>query len=225
MAWSRCLYTPNGREYITDAVSRGIDVCNRSDTYLYVYRIDQRFGEIAERIPLTEAEAAAIQAEKRVKITAGFGFAASLHTGGESTYYNEHSGIPQTVLDLAVERCDYRFGDPGMITDTIAEARLDCSWLDTPLYASAENLPHLRTILKNAEFGYVGSCGYGAKLTLTFTGGEKLTVFKGCDGCDSIVFGSYGGYFLGDKENTEFWEMFGLDADTKMPTSGSVPTK
>ena len=31
--------------------------------------------------------------------------------------------------------------------------------------------------------------------------------------------------FLGDKENTAFWEMFGLDEDTKMPTSGSVPTK
>ena len=26
VAWSRCVYTPNGREYITDAVSRGIDV-------------------------------------------------------------------------------------------------------------------------------------------------------------------------------------------------------
>ena len=213
--WNRYFYTPNGREYITDAVSRGIDVCGRTDTFLYVYRISERFGEISERIALTEAEAQAILAEERVSITDGFGFSASLHIDGQTTYYNEREGIPQTVLDLAVEKCDYRFGDPSYITDTIREARLDCDWLDTTLYADEADLPRLREILKNAEHGYVGSCGYGAKLTLTFTGGEKLTVFKGCDGCDTIVFGSYGGYFLGEKENIEFWEMFGLDPDTK----------
>ena len=214
--WNRYFYTPNGREYMIDAISRGIDVCGRTDTFLYIYRISERFGEISERIALTEAEAQAILAEERVKITDGFGFSASLHIDGQTTYYNEREGIPQTVLDLAVEKCDYRFGDPSYITDTIREARLDCDWLDTTLYADEADLPRLREILKNAEHGYVGSCGYGAKLTLTFTGGEKLTVFKGCDGCDTIVFGSYGGYFLGDKENIEFWEMFGLDPDTKV---------
>ncbi|MBP3479797.1 MAG: hypothetical protein J6K03_10035, partial [Oscillospiraceae bacterium] len=213
--WNRYLHTPNGREYITDAVSRGIDVCGRTDTFLYVYLISERFGEIAERIALTEAEAQAILAEERVKITDGFGFSASLHIDGQTTYYNEREGIPQTVLDLAVEKCDYRFGDPSYITDTIREAKLECDWLDTALYADEADLPRLREILKNAEHGYVGSCGYGAKLTLTFTGGEKLIVFKGCDGCDTIVFGSYGGYFLGERENIEFWKMFGLDPDTK----------
>ena len=217
VAWSRYLNTPNGREYIADAVSRGIDVCGRTDTFLYVYRISERFGEIAERIALTKAEAAAILAEDRVKITEGFGFSASLHIDDQTTYFNEREGIPQTVLDLAVERCDYRFGDPSYIKDTIREARLDCEWLDTPLYARSEDLSRLREILKNAEQGYVGACGYGAKLTLTFSGGEMLTVFKGCDGCDTVVFGSYGGYFIGDKENSEFWEMFGLDPVTKAP--------
>ena len=223
VAWNRYLFTPNGREYIADAVSRGIDVCNRTDTYLYVYRITEQFGELAERIALTEAEAAAILAEKKVSITEGFGFSATLHINGETTYYNEHSGIPQTVLDLAVERCDYRFGDPSYITDTIREAQLICDWLDEPLYAKTEDLPRLRKMLKNAEQGYVGACGYGATLKLTFTGGEKLTVFKGCDGCDTIVFGSYGGYFLGDQENTAFWEIFGLDPDTKLPIGYASP--
>ena len=37
--WNRYFYTPNGREYIEDAVSRGIDVCGRTDTFLYVYRL------------------------------------------------------------------------------------------------------------------------------------------------------------------------------------------
>ena len=216
--WNRYLHTPNGREYIEDAVSRGIDMCGRTDTFLYVYLISERFGEIAERIALTEAEAQAILAEEQVKITEGFGFSATLHIDGQTTYYNERKGIPRTVLDLAVEKCDYRFGDPSMITDTIREARLDCDWLDAPLYASEEDLPRLREILKNAQYDFVGACGYGAKLTLTFTGGEKLTVFKGCDSCDTIVFGSYGGYFIGRKENIEFWEMFGLDPDTKERT-------
>ena len=73
--------------------------------------------------------------------------------------------------------------------------------MDTALYADEKTLSQLSDILKNAKQGYVGSCGYGAKLTLTFTGGEKLTVFKGCD---SIVFGSYGGYSIGEQENMEF---------------------
>ena len=223
--WNRYLHTPNGREYIEDAVSRGIDMCGRTDTFLYVYLISEQFGEIAERIALTEAEAQAILAEERVSITEGFGFSASLHIDGQTTYYNEREGIPQTVLDLAVEKCDYRFGDPSYITDTIREARLDCDWLDAPLYADEEDLPRLREILKNAKHDIVGACGYGAKLTLTFTGGEKLTVFKGCDSCDTIVFGSYGGYALGDKENTAFWEMFGLDPDTKERIETAEPSE
>ena len=92
-------------------------------------------------------------------------------------------------------------------------------WLDEPLYAQETALPRLREMLTKAEKGYVGACGYGAKLTLTFTGGEKLTVFKGTDDCDTVVFGSYGGYFLGSEENTEFWTTFGLDPATKEPFS------
>ena len=128
---------------------------------------------------------------------------------------NEREGIPQTVLNLAVEKCGYRFASPADITGDIAEATLDMADLDTTLRADKDDLPRLKEILKNAEHGYMGACGYGAKLTLTLTDGETLTLFKGTDSCDTIVFGSYGGYFLGDKENTEFWEMFGLDPETK----------
>ena len=215
VAWNRYLYTPNGREYIEDAVSRGIDVCGRTDTFLYVYLISEQFGEIAERIALTEAEAQAILAEERVKITDGFGFSASLHIDGQTTYFNEREGAPQSVIDLAVEKCGYKFESPSAITGNIVEATLDMVDLDTTLRADESDLPRLKEILTNAEFGYVGACGYGAKLTLTLSNGEKLVAFKGCDSCDTMVFGSYGGYFLGDKENIAFWEMFDLDPDTK----------
>ena len=155
--------------------------------------------------------------EERITLTEGFGFTADLYAEEHSELFTENAPIPPTVLDLAVEHCDYRFNDPSAIRDTIREARLDCDWLEEPLYAQEAALPRLREILKNAEKGYVGACGYGATLTLTFTGGEKLTLFKGADDCDTIIFGSYGGYFLGEAENKEFWAMFGLDPATKEP--------
>ena len=213
--WNRYFYTPNGREYLVDAISRGIDVCGRTDTFLYVYRIDQRFGEIAERIALSTTEAQAILAEERVKIAEGYGFSATLHIDGQTTYFNEREGVPQSVIDMAVEQCNYQFVSPSDIIGDIVEATLDMADLDTTLRADKADLPRLKEILKNAEFGYMGSCGYGTKLTLTLSNGEKLVLFKGTDGCDTIAFGSYGGYFLGEQENIEFWEMFGLNPETK----------
>ncbi len=214
-------YLSGQRAYIADAVERGIALTRPDGPYLEVYLISEKWGEISERIPLTEAEAEAIASEELTEIIPGFGFSAALYYDNNHTFYNENRGIPQTVLDLAVEKCDYRFGDPGMITAPITEAKLECSWLTEPLYADEADLARLESILKNAQFGYVGACGYGAKLTVRM-GNEMVTMFKGTDGCDTIVFGSYSGYFLGDAENTEFWEIFGLDAESKMPKAPSV---
>lgn len=215
--WSYYLNTPNGREYITDAVSRGIDICGQTDTFLAVDLISEQFGEITERIALTEAEAQAILAEDCVSISDGCGFSASLHIDDQTVYFNERKGVPQSVINLAIEKCGYRFESPGAITGDIVEAALDMAGMDTTLYADETNLSRLKEILTNAEFGYVGSCGYGGKVTLTLSNGEKLVAFKGCDGCDTMVFGSYGGYFIGDQENIEFWEIFGLDPESKLP--------
>ena len=222
VALNRYLYTPNGRAYIADAASRGVDMCSRTEPFLYVYRISKSYGEIAERFPLTKAEASAILAEKRQTLTDGFGFAATLHMDDETVLFSEATGVPQSVLGLAVEKCDYRFADPSYIRSPILGAELDCDWLDTTLQANEADLPRLEEILKNAEFGVVGSCGYGARLTLSFTGGEKLTVFKGTDGCGSLVYGSYSGYTISDTEDIEFWKMFGLNPETKEPIKSSA---
>jgi len=219
VARSRYLHTPNGRAYIRDAVSRGIALNTTEPPFLYVYLINETYGEIAERIPLTGEQAAAILSEELAPVTEGGGFSASLHLEDGTVYFTERSGVPPSVMELAVEKCGYRFADPSHITGPIVSATLECSWLTEPLYADASDLARLESILKGAEFGYVGACGYGARLTLELTGGETLTVFKGTDSCDSIVFGSYGGYFLGDRENTEFWQLFGLDPETKEPTT------
>lgn len=205
----------NGRSYIMDAVSRGISVGATQEPYLEVYRISELYGEICERIALTEKEVEQILSEPLMKIRSGCGITATLHYNGESVLYSEFNGVPQTVIDLARSRCEYTFASPSDIEGKIVKATLECNWLHQPLYASEKDLPRLREILKGAKFGFVGACGYGAKLTIEMDNGETMVLFKGCDGCDSIVFGSYGGYFLGDKQNTEFWEMFGLDPDTK----------
>lgn len=207
--------SPDGPAYIADAVSRGIVLDAPDEPYLTVYLISENYGEISETIPLSEKEAAAILAEERQMPDFGLGFFASLCVDGESVYFTERTGIPQSVLTMATEKCGYQFASPKDIEGTILEARLDCDWLETPLYADESDLERLREILVNAEFDSVGGCGYGAKLTVTLSNGEKITAFKGCDSCDSMVFGSYGGYSIGDSENTEFWEIFGLDEQTK----------
>jgi len=215
--FNRYLYTSNGRAYMIDAASRGIALTGCEEPYIYIYLIPEEFGEIAERIPITVAEAEAIMTEERVELAKGYGFCASLHYNGETTYYTEMTKAPQSVIDMAVERCNYKFATPNDIDEPIVKAVLECDWLNEEIQVEGEALERLREILTNAEFGFVGGCGYGAKLTITLEGGEEITVFKGCDGCDSMVFGSYGGYFIGDKGNTEFWKLFDLDPETKEP--------
>lgn len=211
-AFAKYFEPDRGRRYLEDALARGIAVNAAEEPYLNVYLISEEYGEITETIPLTEETAAGILAEDTQKLTDGHGFGASLHTNGESFYFSE-SKVPQAVLDLAVEKCGYRFESPQSITASITEARFDCSWLDDPLYLEEKHLTRLEEILKSAKFDGVGNCGYGAKLTLTLENGETVTVFKGTDDCGSLVFGSWGGYSLRDEADDEFWELFGLSAE------------
>ncbi len=212
---------PKGREYLLDAFSRGIALSTPEGPYLEVYLISETWGEITERIPLTEEQAAQILSEPREKLDAGHGFAAgltlgpnsSINTQEDAVYFTEARGVPQTALDLAVEKCGYRFATPKDIQSDIVEAKLECSWLDEPIYADQADLQKLQDILTGAEFGYVGGCGYGAKLTVRMEDGTELVMFKGTDGCDSAVFGSYGGYFLGDAQTRDFWDIFGVDIE------------
>lgn len=208
------LYTnpTRGREYIEDALARGIALNNVEEPYLSIYMISEKYGEIVENIPLTEKDAADILAQETQKLAAGYGFGASLKINGESYYYFKDK-VPQTVLDLAVEKCGYQFASPDSITASITEARFDCSWLEEPLYLEEEYLSRLEEILKSAKMTGVGNCGYGAKLTLTLENGETVVMFKGTDDCGSFVFGSWGGYSVSDDADDEFWEMFGLSAD------------
>ncbi len=214
----------NGREYMLDAISRGIAIATPEGPYLEVCLISETWGEIYEKIPLTEEQAAQILAEDRVKLEDGYGFAATLYPGPNSSlnledgavWFTDFRGVSPTVLALASEKCGYTFATPRDIQGEIVEARLECVWLEEPI-RYANDLQELQHILTNAEFGYIGKCGYGANLTIQMADGSSMTLFKGTDGCDSLAFGSYGGYFLGDAENEQFWNIFGLDAISKEP--------
>ena len=209
-------YTSDGINYLEDARARGVSTMrNLPEPYLEVYYINETYGETYEYIQLTDAEAEAMLAEERESVE---GFGAMLFYDGESAVFSDGYGAPRSAIDLAVERCGYEFVSPADITGDIVEARLD--WLGEPIYADEADLPRLRSLLVNAEKGYMGKCGYGAKLTLTLSSGQQVTAYKGTDSCDSICFGSCNGYFLGgDAANDEFWSIFGMG---RMPDSNEV---
>ncbi len=206
-----------GREYIADAVSRGVSLdIPEEGPYLTVYLISEEYGELSEMLPVTEEEATLMLAQEREMLQQGYGFAAVLHHEGEDTYFLDSNGVPDKALELAVERCGYRFDSPESITDLIQTATLECDWLANPVCDAGDTI-RLTEILKGAEFEGIGKCGYGAKLTLELVNGKVITAYKGTDGCGSIAFGSYGGYSLGAEEDAEFWEIFGLDAENHTP--------
>lgn len=205
-------YLPSaqGRAYVADAAARGVSLTQPETPYLQIFLVHPTFGETTEYLPLTDALAQSILAQPRVSLHRGYDFGATLYLEDQSFSYSAMEGVPQTVLDMAIAQCGYTFASPEDVSAAIVEARFDCPWLDEPIYAKEEDLPRLEEILKNAAFGYMGACGYGAWLHLTLADGSTLTLAKGTDECDSIAFGSWGGYFLGDADNTEFWHIFGL---------------
>ncbi len=181
--------------------------------YLKVYMITEN-DSVTIPLPLSQEQVSAILSEERKQLGNGYGFIASLWIDGEEEYFTENS-VPQTVVDLAVEKCGYLFASPASLQSPIKEARLDCNWLKEPICLGKEKLPQLEKILKGAEQIGVGDCGYGAVLTLTLENGERMTLYKGTDDCGSICFGSWGGYSISSQADQAFWEMFGLGKTAK----------
>lgn len=69
-------------------------------------------------------------------------------------------------------------------------------------------------MLTNArDYGGASSCGFGAKLTVTFDDGRTVSVLKGTDSCASFTFGSWSSAMVSDSENRQFWQMFGVPFD------------
>ena len=184
---------------------------------LEVYQITWEAGGSAKQIvPLTEAQVQAIQSEKGLVQPEWYQVCAQLRQGDEDVAYymgNDYQPVPPTVLKILTEQCGYTFVTPEDFRGNMTSAKLEFYGGET-YTADKADLPALQRMLTNARaYGGGASCGFGAKLTVTFDDGRTVSVLKGTDSCASFTFGSWNTAMVSDSENRQFWQMFGVPFD------------
>lgn len=181
---------------------------------LEVYQITWETGGSAKQVvPLTEAQVQAIQSEKGLVQPEWYQVCAQLRQGDEDVAYymgNDYKPVPPTVLKILTEQCGYTFVTPEDFRGNMTSAKLEFYGGET-YTADKADLPALQRMLTNARaYGGGASCGFGAKLTVTFDDGRTVSVLKGTDSCASFTFGSWNTAMVSDSENRQFWQMFGV---------------
>ena len=184
---------------------------------LEVYQITWETGGSAKQVvPLTEEQVQAIQSEKGLVQPEWYQVCATLHRSGEDDvrYWGTADyPVPPTVLKILTEQCGYTFVTPEDFRGNMTSAKLEFYGGETYTAAKAD-LPALQKMLTNARaYGGASSCGFGAKLTVTFDDGRTVSVLKGTDSCASFMFGSWSSAMVSDSENRQFWQMFGVPFD------------
>ena len=186
----------------------------RPGAELEVYQITWETGGSAKQVvPLTEEQVQAIQSEKGLVQPEWYQVCAELRQGNEDVAYymgNDYKPVPPTVLKILTEQCGYTFVTPEDFRGNMTSAKLEFYGGETYTAAKAD-LPALQKMLTNARaYGGGASCGFGAKLTVTFDDGRTVSVLKGTDSCASFTFGSWNSAMVSDSENRQFWQMFGV---------------
>ena len=181
---------------------------------LEVYQITWEAGGSAKQVvPLTEEQVQVIQSEKGLVQPEWYQVCAQLRQGDEDIAYymgNDYQPVPPTVLKILTEQCGYTFVTPEDFRGNMTAAKLEFYGGETYTAAKAD-LPALQRMLTNARaYGGGASCGFGAKLTVTFDDGRTVSVLKGTDSCASFTFGSWSSAMVSDSENRQFWQMFGV---------------
>lgn len=184
---------------------------------LEVYQITWEAGGSAKQVvPLTEEQVQVIQSEKGLVQPEWYQVCAQLRQGDEDIAYymgNDYQPVPPTVLKILTEQCGYTFVTPEDFRGNMTAAKLEFYGGETYTAAKAD-LPALQKMLTNARaYGGGASCGFGAKLTVTFDDGRTVSVLKGTDSCASFTFGSWNSAMVSDSENRQFWQMFGVPFD------------
>lgn len=184
---------------------------------LEVYQITWEAGDSTKQVvPLTEEQVQAIQSEKGLVQPEWHQVCAELHRSGEDDvrYWGTADyPVPPTVLKILTEQCGYTFVTPEDFRGNMTSAKLEFYGGETYTAAKAD-LPALQKMLTNARaYGGASSCGFGAKLTVTFDDGRTVSVLKGTDSCASFMFGSWSSAMVSDSENRQFWQMFGVPFD------------
>ena len=181
---------------------------------LEVYQITWEAGGSAKQVvPLTEEQVQTIRSEKGLVQPEWYLVSAQLRQGDEDVAYymgNDYKPVPPTVLKILTEQCGYTFVTPEDFRGNMTSAKLEFYGGETYTAAKAD-LPALQRMLTNARaYGGGTSCGFGAKLTVTFDDGRTVSVLKGTDSCASFTFGSWNAAMVSDSENRQFWQMFGV---------------
>ena len=181
---------------------------------LEVYQITWEAGDSTKQVvPLTEEQVQAIRSEKGLVQPEWYQVCATLHRSGEDDvrYWGTADyPVPPTVLKILTEQCGYTFVTPEDFRGNMTSAKLEFYGGETYTAGKAD-LPALQRMLTNARaYGGGASCGFGAKLTVTFDDGRTVSVLKGTDSCASFMFGSWSSAMVSDSENRQFWQMFGV---------------
>ena len=184
---------------------------------LEVYQITWEAGDSAKQVvPLTEEQVQTIQSEKGLVQPEWYEVCAQLRQGDEDIAHymgNDYQPVPPTVLKILTEQCGYTFVTPEDFRGNMTAAKLEFYGGET-YTADKADLPALQKMLTNARaYGGGASCGFGAKLTVTFDDGRTVSVLKGTDSCASFTFGSWNSAMVSDSENRQFWQMFGVPFD------------
>lgn len=181
---------------------------------LEVYQITWEAGDSTKQVvPLTEEQVQTILSEKGTVQPEWHQVCATLHRSGEDDvrYWGTADyPVPPTVLKILTEQCGYTFVTPEDFRGNMTSAKLEFYGGETYTAAKAD-LPALQKMLTNARaYGGASSCGFGAKLTVTFDDGRTVSVLKGTDSCASFTFGSWNSAMVSDSENRQFWQIFGV---------------
>ena len=184
---------------------------------LEVYQITWEVGDSTKQVvPLTEEQVQTILSEKGTVQPEWHQVCATLHRSGEDDvrYWGTADyPVPPTVLKILTEQCGYTFVTPEDFKGNMTSAKLEFYGGET-YTADKADLPALQRMLTNARaYGGGTSCGFGAKLTVTFDDGRTVSVLKGTDSCASFMFGSWSSAMVSDSENRQFWQMFGVPFD------------
>lgn len=181
---------------------------------LEVVRVTWETGETrTQDIPLTDAQVQTILSEKGTVQPEWHQVCATLHRSGEDDvrYWGTADyPVPPTVLKLLTEQGGYEFVTPEDFQGNMTSAKLEFYGGETYTAAQAD-LPALQKMLTNARsFGGASACWFTAKLTVTFDDGRTVSVLKSTDSCASFMFGSWNNAMVSDRENDQFWQIFGV---------------
>ena len=184
---------------------------------LEVYQITWEAGDsVKQVVPLTEEQVQTILSEQGIVQPEWYTVCADLRQNGAdvaSYMGTDYKPVPPTVLKILTEQCGYTFVTPEDFRGNMISAKLEFYGGETYTAAKAD-LPALQKMLTNARaYGGASSCGFGAKLTVTFDDGRTVSVLKGTDSCASFTFGSWSSAMVSDSENRQFWQMFGVPFD------------